>query len=486
MAFGLTSTGFSPKRFADVVASLQTRAKATFGDDLNVNPDSVIGQIISTVAFEIADVWELGEAVNNASNPLYAEGQQLDDRAAEVGIARLGATATVVSEEYIGDLGTIIPSSMVVSHEITGEQYQVETAGEITESACSEATIEVTTVANSTLYTINVNGSLVSYTSDGSATNLEIAAGLKTAYDLVSGLTDLATCVNNLDGTLTVTLVSGELSGLTRLAFSVSANLTVIKAAIVIDSAALVTGPVFAPTGKITVIETSVAGLDSVRNRIDGVIGRDIETDSELRIRRIISLKQASAATKDAILAEVLSVTGVSAAYIFENTSIDTDGEGRPGKSFEVIVSGGDDQDIADAIWRVKPAGIETTNRGSAAGVNVVDSAGYTQTVYFSRPTTKTIYVNVTYELFDEETFPVGGATTIAETVVDYGNAIGIGKDIIPQRFFGPIYSAVPGIVNLTVEVSDDDITYQDTKLVIDAFENPTFELANVSVTLVP
>lgn len=485
MAFGLTTTGFNPKRFEDVVASLQTRARATFGEDLNVNPDSVMGQLISTIAFEISGIWELGEAVNNGFNPLMAEGQQLDDLAASVGISRLGATSTDVLVEYIGDLGTIIPLSMVVSNSTTKDKYQASTTSPISASSCTEAKVSVTTVANTTVYTLTINGNLVSYTSDASATNLEIAAGLKAAFDAIAGLTSIATCTNNLDGTITVTLLASQLSGSTRLALVASADLTVTKAAVAIYSAATITGPIYAPIGRIDTIETSLSGLDSVRNRIDGILGRNIETDTELRVRRIISLRQASAATKDAILAEILNVAGVSLAYVFENTSINPDGEGRPGKSFEVIVQGGTNQAIADAIWKVKPAGIETTNRGTAAGINVVDSAGNTQTVYFSRPTSKRIYVRVTYSLFNEETFPSGGATTIADKVVEYGNLIGIGKDIIPKRFFGTIYSNIAGIENLTVTVSTDNVAFVDTKVVVSAFEIPTFATSDVTVTLV-
>lgn len=57
----------------------------------------------------------------------------------------------------------------------------------------------IATVANSTLYTVTINGTVFSFTSDASATATEIVAGLKAAYDAapISGIT----FVNNLDGT---------------------------------------------------------------------------------------------------------------------------------------------------------------------------------------------------------------------------------------------------------------------------------------------
>jgi hypothetical protein len=62
--------------------------------------------------------------------------------------------------------------------------------------------ISVGTVANATLYRMTVSDVVFSYTSDASATAIEIATGLKTAYNAapVAGVT----VTDNLDGTLTV------------------------------------------------------------------------------------------------------------------------------------------------------------------------------------------------------------------------------------------------------------------------------------------
>lgn len=66
---------------------------------------------------------------------------------------------------------------------------------------------EIATVANSTVYSITVNGDAASITSDADATALEIVAALKTAVDAlaVTGLT----FTNNLDGTFEITITAG-------------------------------------------------------------------------------------------------------------------------------------------------------------------------------------------------------------------------------------------------------------------------------------
>lgn len=64
----------------------------------------------------------------------------------------------------------------------------------------------IATVANTTAYTVTINGTDFTYTSDSDATAIEIVAGLKAAYDLasISGVT----FTDNLDGTFAVAVVT--------------------------------------------------------------------------------------------------------------------------------------------------------------------------------------------------------------------------------------------------------------------------------------
>jgi hypothetical protein len=60
------------------------------------------------------------------------------------------------------------------------------------------AVVTVATVADSTLYTVTINGTAFTFTSDGTATNLEIALGLVTAINLGA---EPVTATDNVDGT---------------------------------------------------------------------------------------------------------------------------------------------------------------------------------------------------------------------------------------------------------------------------------------------
>ena len=61
--------------------------------------------------------------------------------------------------------------------------------------------VTVATVANSTLYTVTINGTAFTFTSDGTATNLEIAAGLVAA---INGGAEPVTATDNSDGTFDI------------------------------------------------------------------------------------------------------------------------------------------------------------------------------------------------------------------------------------------------------------------------------------------
>lgn len=84
----------------------------------------------------------------------------------------------------------------------------------------------VATVANSTQYSVTINGVTVAITSDGTATAIEIVAALKAAVDAETDITGV-TFTNNLDGTFDVDVVvaGGEWS------ITASSNLTLVKKA---------------------------------------------------------------------------------------------------------------------------------------------------------------------------------------------------------------------------------------------------------------
>lgn len=183
-----------------------------------------------------------------------------------------------------------------------------------------------------------------------------------------------------------------------------------------------------------------------------------------------------------------LSKGGSVVDFTDDGTGINTILIGRPPKSFETIVQGGTDEDIATTIWQTKPAGIETF--GSTTTV-INDSLGRPQSIKYTRPTEIYIAILLEYTKYDEETFPNNGENTMAQIALDYTNRLGIGVDVIPSRYFGPIYNAVNGIDSLTVSIQiiaspGDPIvpgSWQTTRLPIDLGDFASTTPQDITVT---
>lgn len=443
---GLTAEGLVIKRLPEVLSDIVTSEQENIDPDISTRDDELLGQLNTIISAAISEQWELAEAVNDNFKPLKAEGTNLDDLVALIGLRRIAASkSSTTTQEFTGTDGTVVPTTVILENVNTKDRYNVTTSVTLTSTACLSAEYSVSTVADNELYTINVNSTAYPFTSDGDATELEILDGIKALIDADGGATWSAT-VDTEALTLKITTADSNTISVTTLTTFLTVGEVTAATTVEADE----DGPLSSPSGTVTGIIVGVGGLTSTTNPDAYSIGRLEETDEELRARFAVSHQITGAATVEAIQDTISNLSGVTTAVVVENDQITVDGSGRPAKSFESVVQGGDDDDIANAIWLSKPAGIETF--GSTT-IIITDSNGDSQSINFSRPTQINIAIRVTYSLYDEESFPSGGETTIAETAVSETNALGLDVDVIPTRYFGPIYTAVSGINTLLVEI---------------------------------
>jgi uncharacterized phage protein gp47/JayE len=209
---------------------------------------------------------------------------------------------------------------------------------------------------------------------------------------------------------------------------------------------ATVTGATDAPAGTLTAIVTPVAGWTSITNAAGpDILGRDVETDAELRLRRRRSLLIAQAGGIEAIQARLYDVAGVVFAGVVENRTDATDSDGRPPHSIEAIVIGGTDAAVAAQLWESKPAGIAT--HGSVLAT-VTDSFGNPQGLNFSRGAVLTIHYGVS--LISTSAFPSNGPSLIQAALVAYGDTLVNGADVINWEGMASL-AGIPGITSLTL-----------------------------------
>jgi uncharacterized phage protein gp47/JayE len=327
-----------------------------------------------------------------------------------------------------------------------GDIFETIAATTISQVAITRGIVGIDTVADNTVYTVTVDSVDYTANSGSGATADSISADLAYNMSAVPGVT-----VTDLGGAL---LIEGASFG-----FGVDSSMSWWTPT---EVQAINTGRVIAPDGTLTVIETPASGLDAVTNFQAADIGREIETDAELRLRRMQSLSRIGASTVDAIRMRMLEeLPEVDFCVVIENATESVDSEGRPPHSIEVITSGGNDADIALQIWNTKPAGISTFGTDSEV---IKDSQNNDHTIYFSHPFIRRAWVRVVLTNYSEEDFPDGGAALVATNIKEYAdNNISIGKDLIIQRLYSPIYS-VPGIESADVytAVIDFDTTVND------------------------
>lgn len=210
--------------------------------------------------------------------------------------------------------------------------------------------------------------------------------------------------------------------------------------------------------------------------------GQDVESDYDFKRRYKQSVTNSGASTIDAIRSAVYEVDGVRSVFVNENHTMETNADGLPAKSIEVVTLGGAESDVASVVLENKPAGIETAGDIT---VDTQDSAGNTRTIAFSRPTSVPIYVDVELEV--SPTFPADGDLQLEELIVNYiggtdrdGNNVpgtNVGENVIHSRIIGEIYK-VPGINDIVsleigivdnptgtsnIEISGDSVAETDT-----------------------
>ena len=216
-------------------------------------------------------------------------------------------------------------------------------------------------------------------------------------------------------------------------------------AAVDVAAEAEIAGRTLANSGTITEIATPSVGWTAVTNAADAVPGTEIETDAAFRVRREQRLQRAGSSPLEAIAAQVAEVDGVTQAIAWENATDYTDAFGRPPHSVEVMVLGGLAADIGRALWDAKAGGIRTY--GTEAGVTFTDANGQSRTVYFSRPTSLSVYVTARVTT-DPDTY--AGDTAVEDAILAAGEDYLAGEDPRVSDFILAV-RAVTGVTDVEI-----------------------------------
>jgi len=259
---------------------------------------------------------------------------------------------------------------------------------------------------------------------------------------------------------------------------------------------------------QINAVTSTVSGVDNTtnpyptgdRDRLDlngdsFVAGSPEENDAELRARARQTSGSGGAASIDSLVGTVLEIDNVNGVSLFENDT-DTADSGLPPVSFEMVIDGGTDSDVATAIFEEKAATARDYggNNGVNTSVSVEAVNGQTFDVRFSRPQTVDVDIDLSIVVTDE----YAGDSVVKRAIVNYIGGIGpnganidglgIGKDVIINRLESRV-----GDVNGVVGVNSSATSYtpstqQDSDglevIAIDDNERADVDAADGSITI--
>ena len=468
--YGLSAEGFKQKRLADIIQSMNSRIADQLGVQISTEANSVFGQLIGVFSYEIADLWEQTAQVYGAMYPHTASGVSLDNASALAGITPISAEETTVVCTCYGTDGTSVPYGAQISSSSNSNIVFQCTDSNAVISSSNACDVGITLEeVDAVTYTVTIDGTPHSYTADGTETIAQVLTALW------SSITEVTANVEN------DVLELVESNQENTFSCSISADLIFAHIGSPVTFECTQEGAITPAIGDLTDIVTTYAGWDAVSNNVPANTGREAESDTALRQRWNNSLYTRSVGMTDSIASALLTLNGVTSAYVYENDQDTTDADGRPPHSIEAVVNGGEVDEIGLVIWQKKSAGIDTYGSQS---VSINDSQGFPHTIHFNRPLVVPIYLDIAVTEYPEEALPPNAQTMIVDAVINYGNTLTVGNDVILQRFMGAIYQNVPGIGYITVTASTDGITYSSTNIQIDARHVATFDPTRVQVTI--
>lgn len=247
-----------------------------------------------------------------------------------------------------------------------------------------------------------------------------------------------STCDVVLSGQANTVIRSGQVKDIYGNKWDLPAEVVIPSSGtITVTAKAQKLGAIILNANQLNIIGTPTRGWQSVTNLTISSPGRQIETDSELKRRRDLSTGISATSPLDSISARVANVDGVIQSAVYENATDQTDVRGIPGHSISVVVYGGSNQDIAEAIFATKTIGAGLYGN---TDVVVTDINGITSNISFFRPIVIQPYVSIVLQHIRDDV-DQNVIDNIRSAVVEYMNTLTIGFSLPVNRLYSIIYA---------------------------------------------
>lgn len=433
-------SGITTKSIDEFRSDMADSAKVAFADkldgrELRADDSSVLGRLFAIVAKSLAQNEEVLPLILQSMDINSAEGQQLDHLLWNIHrIKRKSESQTTGLVMLYGDIGTYISNGSEVANNITGDTYRLDSNVTLSKTSVNGVDVQVDELGG----LLNINYSIEGFLSQSP----EIVVQLREAddtprkaadriVDAVNSQSSYLLAKRNNDNTVKVIIQDQSKIG----SFSVKGALSIIRS----YAPAYVTSSTYdsqeSTVGQISVIRTATLGWRGVTNPYYVFPSEGVESDEDYRYRG--KLKQQSTSGKyTSILMALKSVSGVVYENVQQNTSPNTTNSGITNNGVAVTVMGGNEEEIALAIFNTVSEGIMTS--GDILKM-VKDINGFEHEIRFSRP--KIVPLEVSMSLITYPNFPINGNAKIRQAIVEWFNELNVGEDIHYSRLYEPINS---------------------------------------------
>ena len=436
--YGVTDKGFVLKRMDTIMEEVHNDLTEGFGFDTRLLKPSFLDVLVTSACGQLAELWEELQNSYYAKFPATATGVNLDNAVQYGGIRREANQRTCYPLHCTGDDGTDIADAVVATD--TKPEIRLKATDNdttlITRENFNSVVIKVAAV-ESNVYSVSINGTVYSYTNTGTSESTIISG-------LASAITEQGFTITTSDNSLTLKANSLTSNNILIL----SDNLTTISVTSIINFLCEDYGKVTLPNGIIINHVNNIAGFKSVTNQIAPSYGRLQETDIELRQAYIAKSALRSNTMVDSIVSELLNnVEYVETATGYENDGDTVNSWGMPPHSVELVVEGGSDTDIANAILRRKAGGIQTF--GSVV-VNIPGVYGENIPVRFNRPTYLYTWIKVVLHGSSAK-IPSNYQSLAIASVFGDCEKLAAGSNLLIQSLTDGLYDTISGLTYIDI-----------------------------------
>lgn len=205
-----------------------------------------------------------------------------------------------------------------------------------------------------------------------------------------------------------------------------------------------------------TIITTDLQDV-TVTNAYDGILGFDLESNTDLR-KRLFSYENSLNIDEDLYL-KLSNLQNVKFINIESNKTLEVDINGIPPKSTSIVVLGGDEKSIAKTIFKSSIA--DRNLIGNTQEVVISDISKKEYVINFSRP--EPIGINVKVTITKNSKFNPNDVGVIKQSILDFFQyKFKIANDILIDTLYIPVQqdfnnnnSFFNGIESIDIKIND-------------------------------